>query len=63
MKQLPKKSKIHQRAQRAHRSIIRIPNDLYHAIKLYQQNQEIPCSFNHCLLTLLSNSFKNEMLK
>lgn len=56
MKNHSKKSKIN---QRSHRSIIRIPYDLYHAIKLYQQNQEVPCSFNHCLLTLITQSFNH----
>lgn len=50
------KSKV---AQRTQKITLRIPYNLYHAIKLYQQNQEIPSSLNHCILDLLVKGFEH----
>lgn len=48
------KSKV---AQRTERITVRMPHGLYHAVRVYQQNQEIPSSFTRCILDLLIKGF------
>lgn len=48
------KSKV---AQRTQAICLHMPYSLYHAVRVYQQNQEIPSSFTRCILDLLIKGF------
>lgn len=49
------KSKV---AQRTQAICLHMPYNLYHTVRVYQQNQEIPSSFTRCILDLLIKGFE-----
>lgn len=50
------KSKV---AQRTQAICLHMPHGIYHAVRVYQQNQEIPSSFTRCILDLLIKGFSH----